>query len=63
MHVTYSFHDVLSRGADFHGMMNELEVICKVSAYLALFDGTEILSVMIRRLKLELTVGTLRIAI
>jgi hypothetical protein len=39
MHVTYSFHNVLSRGADFHKMMSELK-ICKLCVYLALFGGT-----------------------
>jgi hypothetical protein len=62
MHDTYGFHDVLSWGADFQGMMNELSVICKVCADLALFRSKN-LSVMIRRPELELTVGTLWIAI
>jgi hypothetical protein len=62
MHVTYGFHDVLSWGADFQGMMSELSRICRVCADLALFGGKTRLSVMVRRPELELTVGTLRIA-
>jgi hypothetical protein len=44
MHVTYGFHDVLSRGADFQGMISELNVICKVCADLALFGGKKFVS-------------------
>jgi hypothetical protein len=53
MHVTYSFHDVLSRGADFQGMMSELRLICKACADLALFGGNKRLSVMVRRTEFE----------
>ena len=41
MLVTYGFHNVLSRVADFYGMMSELNVVCKIYADLALFGGTK----------------------
>lgn len=63
MHVTYGFHDVLSRGANFHRTVSELDVIREVCADLALFSSTKRLSTMIRSLRLGLTVGTLKIAI
>jgi hypothetical protein len=64
MHVTYGFHDVLSWGAKFQGMMSELSVICKVFTDLALFSGkkTFVSHGKLRRPEFELTVGTLRIA-
>ena len=64
-YVTHGFHDVLSWGADFQGMMSELDlsVTCTVCADLALFGGKKTrLSVMMRRPERKLTVGTLRIA-
>jgi hypothetical protein len=63
MHVTYGFHDILSRSANFHVMISERNVTCEVCADLALFEDTKSLLAMIRRLKIELTVGTLRIEI
>ena len=39
--ATYGFHNVLSWGADFQGIMGELCVICKVCTDLALFGGNE----------------------
>ena len=44
MQVTYGFHDILSRGADFHCMMSKLNVICKVRADLALLATQEFVS-------------------
>jgi hypothetical protein len=61
--ITYSVHNVLSWRADFQGMISEPNAICKVCADLALFGGGKNLSLMIRQLELELTAGTLTIAI
>jgi hypothetical protein len=40
-------------------MISELNAICKVCADLALFGGEKKFVIMIRQLKIELTVGTL----
>jgi len=42
MQITYGFHDVLSWGADFHGMMSEPNVIREICADLALFSGKKV---------------------
>ena len=61
--ITYSVHNVLSRGADYQGLVSELNAICKYVLTLLCSAARRFLSFMIIQLKLELTVGTLMIAI